>query len=217
MPTIPRSGRTTSLKLGELARNDVSLLNVCGSFDFLLERHTLAIENRYHQLGGRITVMIKEGTAHHPHSLRDPKPIADWIVQHLQPTGGNRPEFAGETFTKSYYYSLESAYRYLKEEKTYATCRGPGFTECYDRYDAKTGSPWGITGMAIIVPKTAASGKPWVFRADPIGRNAAVDQALLARGFHIVVAPSRRNLARCGNSGTPSTSSSPTTAFPGSP
>ena len=69
-------------RLGELAENGVSLLNVCGSQDFLLERHTLAIEARYHQLGGRITVMIKDGPAHHPHSLRDPKPIADWIVEH---------------------------------------------------------------------------------------------------------------------------------------
>src|SRR5262249_4179496 len=32
-------------------------------------------------------------------------------------------------------------------------------------------------------------GKPWVFRADPIGRDAAVDQALLAEGFHVVIAP----------------------------
>jgi hypothetical protein len=43
--------------------------------------------------------------------------------------------------------------------------------------------------MAVIVPKVAAPGKPWVFRADPIARDSAVDQALLARGFHIVVAP----------------------------
>src|SRR5258708_39264875 len=44
--------------------------------------------------------------------------------------------------------------------------------------------------MALIVPKTVAAGKPWVFRADRIGRDAAaVDLALLARGFHIVVAP----------------------------
>ena len=35
----------TFQKLGELARNDVPLLNVCGSFDFLLERHTLPIES----------------------------------------------------------------------------------------------------------------------------------------------------------------------------
>ena len=44
--------------------------------------------------------------------------------------------------------------------------------------------------MAVIVPKTAAPGKPWVFRADRIGRDAAVvDLALLAKGFHIVAAP----------------------------
>ncbi len=175
-------------KLGELARNDVSLLNVCGSQDFLLERHTLAIEDRYHQFGGRITVMIKEGPAHHPHSLRDPKPIADWVEEHVRP-GGDRPDFADGTFAKSYYYALGSTYTYLEKEKTYATCRGPGFTECYDRYDARTESQWGLTGMAVIVPKVAAPGKPWVFRADPIGRDSAVDQALLAKGFHIVLAP----------------------------
>jgi pimeloyl-ACP methyl ester carboxylesterase len=177
-------------KLGELAKNDVSLLNVCGSFDFLLQKHTLAIEDRYHHLGGWITVMIKEGSAHHPHSLRNPKFIADWIVSRMQPSpAGNRPGFADDKFAKSYYYGDESSYTYLKEEDTYAICRGPGFAECYDRYDAKTESQWGLTGMTIIVPKSPAPGKPWVFRADAIPRDAIVDQALLARGFHIVVPP----------------------------
>jgi hypothetical protein len=148
------------MKLGELARNDVSLLNICGSFDFLLQRHTLPIEARYQQLGGRITVMIKDGTAHHPHSLRNPKPIADWIVQHMQPAAeGARPDFADEKFIKSYYYSLESTNLYLKEENTYANCRGPGFTECYDRYDAKTESQWGLAGLAVIVPNKVAPGE----------------------------------------------------------
>ena len=91
--------------------------------------------------------------------------------EELQPAG-DRPDFTDETFTKSSYYSLADSYRKLEEEKTYATCRGPGFTECYDRYDATTRSPWGVTGMAVIVPKTAAPGKPWVFRADRIGREA---------------------------------------------
>jgi len=176
-------------KLDELARRDIPLLNICGSLDFLLERHTLAIESRYHQLGGRITVMIKEGAAHHPHSLRNPKLIADWIENNAQPTGA-RPDFADETFTKSSYYSFADSYRKLEEEKTYAVCRGPGFTECYDRYDATTRSPWGVTGMAVIVPRTVAPGKPWVFRANRIGQEAAVvDLALLAQGFHIVAAP----------------------------
>jgi len=176
-------------KLGELASNDVALLNICGSADFLLQRETLPIEDRYQQLGGRITVMIKDGAAHHPHSLRNPQIIADWIEQHLLPARGTRPDFADEKFIKSYYYSLESTNLWLKEEKTYANCRGPGFVECYDRYDEKTSSQWGLTGLAVIVPRSAAPGKPWVFRADAITRDAVIDQALLARGFHIVIPP----------------------------
>lgn len=175
-------------KLAELAANDVALLNVCGSQDFLLERHTLAIESRYHELGGRIAVVIKDGPAHHPHSLRDAKPLADWIVEHCR-AAGERPEFARSGFAKSSYYGLASTYAWLEPEQTYATYRGPGFTPCYDRYDATTESPWGVAGMAVIVPNQAAPGLPWVFRADPVGRDALVDQALLAKGFHLVVAP----------------------------
>ncbi len=175
--------------LGELARNDVALLNICGSADFLLQHHTLPIENRYQQLGGRITVLIKDGEAHHPHSLRNPTFITDWIEQHLLSGTSTRPAFANEKFAKSYYYSLESTNIWLKEQNTYANCRGPGFVECYDRYDETTSSQWGITGLSIIVPNSVGPGKPWVFRADAITRDAAMDQALLARGFHIVTAP----------------------------
>jgi len=176
-------------KLSELALNDVALLNICGSADSLLPRNTLAIENRYQELRGRITVMIKDGHAHHPHSLKNPKVIADWIEHHLLPGASTRPDFADERFIKSYYYSLESTNLWLAEEETYANCRGPGFVECYDRYDEKTSSQWGVTGLAVIVPRSVAPGKPWVFRADAITRDAVVDQALLARGFHIVIPP----------------------------
>ena len=178
-------------RLDDLASRDVPLLNVCGSQDFLLQRHTLAIENRYHELGARITVMIKDGMPHHPHSLQDAKPIADWIVSRMKPEApaGPRPSFVDDSFAKSYYYSLESTYTFLPAEQTYATCRGPGFAACYDRYDARIGSPWGLGGMAVIVPMAPAPGKPWVFRADAISRDAAVDQALLARGYHVVIPP----------------------------
>ncbi|HXJ60037.1 MAG TPA: alpha/beta hydrolase [Verrucomicrobiae bacterium] len=180
----------TFAKLGGLARHGVALLNICGSQDSLLQRNTIPIEDRYQQLGGQITVMIKDGPAHHPHSLRNPRPIADWIEQHLLPASTtNRPAFADDTYIKSYYYSLDRTNVYLQEENTYANCRGPGFTPCYDRYDAKTQSEWGKTGLTIIVPTTNAPGKPWVFRADAIGRDALIDQALLARGFHIVIPP----------------------------
>jgi pimeloyl-ACP methyl ester carboxylesterase len=152
-----------------------------------LQRHTLVIENTYHQLGGLITVMIKEGHAHHPHSLENAKPIADWIERHMTPSTANRPAFVDANFTKGYYYSLEPSYIYLKEEDTYATARGPGFTECYDRYDGGASGIFRTGGMAIIVPKTVAPGTPWVFMGDPIERDATVEQALLAKGYHIVI------------------------------
>ena len=43
--------------------------------------------------------------------------------------------------------------------------------------------------MGIIVPATVAPGKPWVFRCGNISREDAVDQALLDKGFHIVISP----------------------------
>jgi hypothetical protein len=176
-------------KIPELAKHDIPLLHVCGSEDMLLQRHTLVVENIYHQLGGAITVIVKEGHAHHPHSLKNPQLIADWIVQHMQPSAANRPAFVDATFTKSHYYSLEPSFFYLKEEQTYATGRGPGFTESYDRYDARRSSTFRSGGMAIVVPRNVASGKPWVFRADPIDRNSTVDLALLAKGYHVVSPP----------------------------
>jgi hypothetical protein len=180
----------TVLKLGELIKHDVPLLNICGTLDFVLEHNTKVIENVYHQGGGQISIMIKEGAGHHPHSLMDPKPIADFIEQHVQPNTTPRPEIVDDTFTKSYYYSTENSYIYLQKEDTYATCRGPQFTPCYDRYDKNIRSQFGVTGMAVLVPKMEAAGKPWVFRGDRIGRDAsAIDLALLAKGYYIVAAP----------------------------
>ena len=76
-------------RLGDLARADVPILQVCGSIDPLFGEYASAIEAIYQQFGGRISMMIKEGYAHHPHSLRNPKPIADFIEQ--SDTGGEGP------------------------------------------------------------------------------------------------------------------------------
>src|SRR6266849_9073602 len=124
-PSYPRSPSTISLYY------TLSAQKTCYFSGTLL-----VVENIYHQLGGAITVMIKEGHAHHPHSLQNAKPIADWIEQHMHPTEANRPAFVDSTFTKSHFYSLDNSFIYLKEEDTYATARGPGFVPSYDRYDA---------------------------------------------------------------------------------
>lgn len=176
-------------KVHLLAEADVPVFHVCGSFDFLLFRHTLPVEDIYHQLGGRISVMIKDGYPHHPHSLPDPKPIADWIEQSVQPDTSTTFTLPGLTLLKSHTYSFESAYAFFPRDNAYITTRGSAFTDCYDRYDAKT-AEWGLTGATFILPKTPAKGNPWVFRANRIERDApsVVDLGLLAKGIAIVAA-----------------------------
>jgi pimeloyl-ACP methyl ester carboxylesterase len=183
----PGGNREAITRLGELARNDVPMLHVCGSIDPVLGRCSTVIEGIYQQFGGRISVMVKEGCGHHPHSLRDPGPIADFIAQSVQLAGGAPPAFAGRKFTRTSFYGIENAYRYFPKEGTYVACRGPLFTDCYDRYAFELA---GVEGtITVIVPKTPAPGKPWTFRGDFVGRDAPVDLALLARGFHVVTGP----------------------------
>jgi pimeloyl-ACP methyl ester carboxylesterase len=176
-------------KFPELAKHDVPLLHIVGTEDFVLERYTLVIEQIYRQLGGAITVMIKEGVAHHPHSLVDATPIADWIEQHMHPLEANRPPFVDSTYTKTHYYSTENSLLYLKEEETYATVRGPGYVPSYDRYDSPGTGNFHAGHMAIVVPQKPAPDKPWVFRPGPLETDSAVDLALLGNGYHIVLPP----------------------------
>src|SRR6202166_1477295 len=176
-------------KITELAKHDVPLLHVVGTEDFVLQRHTMMVEKMYHQLGGSITVIMKEGVAHHPHSLMDPTPIADWIEQHMHPVEANRPAFADSNYTKAHYYSLENSLIYLKKEDTYATVRGPGYVPSYDRYDGPGTGNFHADAMSIVVPQKPAPGKPWVFHPSPLERDSAVDMALLAKGYYIVLPP----------------------------
>ena len=97
------------------------------------------------------------------------------------------PAFAGKQFTRSSFYGIENDYRDFPKEGTYITCRGPLFSDSYVRYEFKLDSTTGTVG--VIAPMTAAPGKPWVFRADFVTRDAVVDLALLRKGFHIVTGP----------------------------
>jgi pimeloyl-ACP methyl ester carboxylesterase len=174
-------------RLADLARADVPVLQVCGTLDPLLGPYTSAIEAIYQQFGGRISMMIKEGYAHHPHSLRNPKPIADFIEKSTQEERGPAPAFAGDRFKRTSYYSTENFYRNYPDEDTYLTCRGPLFLPCYDRYEFSVrDTPMSIT---VIAPSASAPGMPWVYRAGFVFRDAKVDQELLAKGFHIVTGP----------------------------
>jgi pimeloyl-ACP methyl ester carboxylesterase len=72
--------------LRPLAQAKIPLLHVCGDADDVvpLAENTALVEARYKALGGDITVLLKPGVGHHPHSLRDPAPIVDFVLKHAK-------------------------------------------------------------------------------------------------------------------------------------
>jgi hypothetical protein len=66
--------------LSPLAKAGVPLLHVCGGLDPGLNDNTRAVEKRYRDLGGQITVIIKDGEGHYPTAPKDPKPVVDFIL-----------------------------------------------------------------------------------------------------------------------------------------
>lgn len=186
----PLITRGSLMKLDALAGRDIPLLHICGSLDPLTPDHTLPIESIYHQLGGRISLMVKDGVGHHPHSLRDPALIADFISRSLE-SARPAPAFLGREFVRSSFYSVSKRYSEFPAEGLHITCRGALFSPTFDHYQF---TPQNRTGTVnVILPRAAAPGNPWVLRPDPVPRDAAVDLALLERGFHIVRGPRPRD------------------------
>jgi sialidase-1 len=70
--------------LEPLAHSVVPLLHVCGTSDTVvpMTENSDIVEKRYKKLGGKITVIRKPGQDHHPHSLKDPTPIVDFILSY---------------------------------------------------------------------------------------------------------------------------------------
>lgn len=66
-----------------LAKMQVPMLNVVGDADNVvpLEENTAILEKRLEDLGWKMEVIHKPDIGHHPHSLKDPKPIVDFILQ----------------------------------------------------------------------------------------------------------------------------------------
>lgn len=70
--------------LKPLAQAGIPLLHVFGDADEVVpwEENTGLIQQRYEQLGGRITLIRKPGVKHHPHGLDDPTPIVEFLERH---------------------------------------------------------------------------------------------------------------------------------------
>ncbi len=71
--------------LQPLAKAGVPLLHICGDADEVvpMAENTLVIQERYRKLGGQIKVIAKKGVGHHPHSLKDPMLIVEFILQSM--------------------------------------------------------------------------------------------------------------------------------------
>ena len=179
------------MKLGELARNDVPLLARLRQHRSHLGKVTrLAIESIYQQLGGRISVMIKDGVGHHPHSLRDPKPIADFIVAERCRRPARSPAcLRGRA---------NSPGRLTTASRTRTgTFRRKGRTSPVADRSSRSATtamhsiwPASREPITVIVPEDRGRGKalgiPGRFRTAAM---PVVDLALLAKGFHIVTGP----------------------------
>lgn len=65
-----------------LAKAGIPVLAICGDADKTvpLAENTAIFEKRYKELGGKIEVILKPGVDHHPHSLKDPQPIVDFLL-----------------------------------------------------------------------------------------------------------------------------------------
>ncbi len=68
--------------LAPLAKARIPILSVAGDADKVVPfaENTAILKQRYEALGGKIEVIVKPGVDHHPHSLKDPKPIVDFLL-----------------------------------------------------------------------------------------------------------------------------------------
>jgi len=48
------------------------------------EENTRLLEIRYRKLGGPIVLIVKPGVGHHPHSLKDPRLIVEFVLKHTR-------------------------------------------------------------------------------------------------------------------------------------
>lgn len=72
--------------LAPLAKAGIPIIHVVGDVDKVVPvaENTAIAEARYKELGGVFEVIHKKDVGHHPHCLKDPQPIVDFILRHDQ-------------------------------------------------------------------------------------------------------------------------------------
>lgn len=67
----------------KVAKAEIPVVHVYGTADEVVPHaeNTLLLAKTFEENGGKIILIPKEGTGHHPHSLKNPKPIVDFILE----------------------------------------------------------------------------------------------------------------------------------------
>ncbi len=70
-------------ELEPIAKAKIPIIHVVGDADNIVpvDENTAILKDRYEKLGGHLELIVKKGVGHHPHSLADPSPIVDYILQ----------------------------------------------------------------------------------------------------------------------------------------
>jgi len=68
-----------------IAKAGIPVLHVYGDADTIVpfNENTRLLADNFKKAGGTIEIIRKEGIGHHPHSLKDPKPIVDFILKSI--------------------------------------------------------------------------------------------------------------------------------------
>ena len=121
--------------LAPMAKAKIPLLHVCGETDDVvpIEENSRLVAERYQQLGGPMTLISKPNCNHHPHSLKDPTRIVNFVLTH---TG-----FADQVVAPTTPYGYD-----------YFSLRG-GLNQCREKFEReKTGRVAFLGGSITAAP-----------------------------------------------------------------
>jgi len=73
-------------KVERVAKAGIPIIVVAGDSDMAVPflENAAILERKYNKHGGNIKMIVKPGVGHHPHSLEDPRPIIEFILESMR-------------------------------------------------------------------------------------------------------------------------------------